>query len=66
LPEVCLFVAAYNEAEYVVAKVENSFQLNYPKEKLTMLGITDGSDDGTPDIFRQVPNVRVEHQPDRR
>ena len=35
LPEVCLFVTAYNEADFVAAKVENSFHLNYPKEKTT-------------------------------
>ena len=33
-PEVTLFVAAYNEKDYVDAKVANSFEMEYPKEKM--------------------------------
>jgi len=33
-PEVTLFVAAYNEKDYVDEKVKNSFSLNYPQEKV--------------------------------
>ncbi|WP_372773639.1 glycosyltransferase family 2 protein [Mangrovibacterium sp.] len=66
LPEVCLFVTAYNEADCVVAKVENSLQLNYPKEKLKLLWITDGSDDDTNSRLEKYPEVRVEYLPERR
>src|SRR5210317_1713097 len=52
-PEVCLFVTAYNEKEFVRQKVENSFSLDYPREKIQYLWITDGSDDGTPDILNE-------------
>ena len=45
-PEVSLFVAAYNEKDYVDAKVANSFSLEYPKEKVRQVWVTDGSDDG--------------------
>ena len=51
-PEVTLFVAAYNEKDYVHEKVKNSNSLNYPKEKIKQLWITDGSDDGTPNILK--------------
>ncbi len=57
-PEVCLFVTAYNEKDYVQKKVENSFSLNYPKEKIQYLWITDGSDDGTPDLLEKYPRTR--------
>lgn len=59
-PEVTLFVAAYNEKDYVDAKVENSFSLLYPKEKVKQLWITDGSDDGTPGILNKYKDKGVE------
>jgi cellulose synthase/poly-beta-1,6-N-acetylglucosamine synthase-like glycosyltransferase len=49
-PDVCLFVTAYNEKDFIRQKVENSFQLDYPKEKVQYVWVTDGSDDGTPDF----------------
>jgi cellulose synthase/poly-beta-1,6-N-acetylglucosamine synthase-like glycosyltransferase len=65
-PEVCLFVTAYNEKDYVHQKVENSFSLDYPKEKIQYLWITDGSDDGTPDLLKKYPQLEVHHSPERR
>lgn len=64
-PEVTLFVAAYNEKDYVDEKIQNSFSLNYPKEKVHHLWVTDGSDDGTPDILRQYNGVDVYHEDQR-
>lgn len=59
-PEVTLFVAAYNEKDYVDEKVANSFSLDYPKEKVKQVWITDGSDDGTPDLLRKYIEQGVE------
>ncbi|AHW61238.1 Glycosyltransferase, catalytic subunit of cellulose synthase and poly-beta-1,6-N-acetylglucosamine synthase [Draconibacterium orientale] len=61
-PEVTLFVAAYNEKDYVDAKVKNSFGLNYPQEKVRHVWVTDGSDDGTPDILKSYEGVEVYHE----
>ena len=61
-PEVTLFVAAYNEKDYVDEKVKNSFSLNYPQEKVKHVWVTDGSDDGTPDILRKYEGVEVYHE----
>jgi cellulose synthase/poly-beta-1,6-N-acetylglucosamine synthase-like glycosyltransferase len=60
-PEVTLFIAAYNEKDYVEAKMENTLALDYPKEKLKIIWITDGSDDGTPDLLKGYPNTTVHH-----
>jgi cellulose synthase/poly-beta-1,6-N-acetylglucosamine synthase-like glycosyltransferase len=60
-PEVTLFIAAYNEKDYVDAKMKNSLELDYPKEKLNIIWVTDGSDDGTPDLVRKYPNTTVLH-----
>ena len=65
LPEVCLFVTAYNESEYVEAKVKNMLSLNYPSEKIQYLWITDGSDDGTPEKLSQFPQMEVHHLSER-
>jgi cellulose synthase/poly-beta-1,6-N-acetylglucosamine synthase-like glycosyltransferase len=64
-PEVTLFVTAYNEKDFVEMKLQNSFSLDYPKEKVKHLWVTDGSDDGTPDLLRTYPGVEVHHQPQR-
>ena len=64
-PDVTLLIPAYNEKDCVAEKVKNSFELEYPKDKLQLVWITDGSDDGTPDLLRQYPNVTVYHRPER-
>lgn len=61
-PEVTLFVAAFNEKDFIEQKLKNSFQLDYPKEKIHHLWITDGSNDGSLEILRQFNNVEVHHQ----
>ncbi|MFW5755232.1 MAG: glycosyltransferase [Tangfeifania sp.] len=65
-PDVCLFVTAFNERDYIHQKVENSFQLDYPKEKIQYVWVTDGSDDGTPDLLKRYEKLKVYHQPERR
>ena len=64
-PEVTLFVAAYNEKDFVDEKFRNSLSLDYPAEKVRHVWITDGSDDGTPDILMKYNSIEVYHQPER-
>jgi cellulose synthase/poly-beta-1,6-N-acetylglucosamine synthase-like glycosyltransferase len=64
-PEVTLFVAAYNEKDYVDEKIRNSFSLNYPREKVKHVWVTDGSNDGTPDLLRKYEGVEVHHLDER-
>lgn len=64
-PEVTLFVAAYNEKDYVDEKIRNSFSLNYPREKVKHVWVTDGSNDGTPDLLRKYEGVEVYHLDER-
>lgn len=65
-PEVCLFVTAYNEKDYIRQKVANSFELDYPREKIQYLWVTDGSDDGSPGLLREYPSIEVIHKAERR
>jgi cellulose synthase/poly-beta-1,6-N-acetylglucosamine synthase-like glycosyltransferase len=61
-PEVTLLVAAYNEKECIENKIRNSMDLDYPKNKLKLVWVTDGSDDGSPQKLRQYKNVTVLHE----
>lgn len=60
-PDVTLFIAAYNEKAFVSEKIKNSRELDYPAEKLHMVWVTDGSDDGTPDELKKYHGVEVHH-----
>ncbi|MGC6431536.1 MAG: glycosyltransferase family 2 protein [Jejuia sp.] len=64
-PEVTLFIAAYNEKNYIDAKMKNTLKLDYPKEKLNIVWVTDGSDDGTPEIIKQYKEATVYHLDER-
>ncbi len=61
-PEVTMVVAAWNERAFIDAKVNNMRNLNYPKDKLKVLFITDGSDDGSEIILEDYSDVEVLHQ----
>lgn len=65
LPEVTLFIAAYNEEAIVSAKMENCRALSYPSGKLKIVWITDGSTDRTNELLKKYPEVTVLFQPER-
>ena len=66
LPGVTLLIPAYNESDYVKQKMENTLNLDYPKDKLHICWVTDGSDDGTPEVLKQYRNIRVFHRNERK
>jgi cellulose synthase/poly-beta-1,6-N-acetylglucosamine synthase-like glycosyltransferase len=66
LPNVTLLIAAFNEKEIVEAKMLNTAALEYPPDKLSVTWITDGSDDGTPELLKRYPKVTVLHHPERK
>jgi len=67
-PSVTLLIAAYNEEKWVAAKVENSLDLDYPREKLEVVVVADGSTDATQSIVSRYVGrgVRLLYQPERR
>jgi len=65
-PDVTLFITAYNEKDFVAEKMKNSYELDYPSDKLHIVWVTDGSDDGTPELLKEYQGVEVHHQPERR
>src|SRR4051812_17397031 len=64
-PHVSLIVVAYNERDVIGPKLENCAALDYPSERLELMVVTDGSDDGTDTVASTFPGVRVLHQPRR-
>lgn len=65
LPEITLFIPAYNESAYVKKKMENSMELNYPEDKLRIFWVTDGSNDGTNKLLEAYNNVELFHKDQR-
>lgn len=47
LPKVCIVVPCFNEERTVAHSVESLIALSYPKEKLEIMVVDDGSTDGT-------------------
>lgn len=66
LPAVTLFIAAYNEAQIIPEKMLNCRQLNYPKDKLKVLWVIDGSTDDSASLLQQYPEVEIVSSPARR
>ncbi len=61
LPQLTVLIAAYNEAALIKQKIENTLQQNYPAERMRILVVTDGSDDGTPELLQEFPQVQTLH-----
>ena len=51
-PTVSLIIAAYNEEQVIGQKLENSLALDYPRDKLEIIVVSDGSTDETAEIAR--------------
>lgn len=65
LPTVSLIIPAYNEADLIKEKIQNSLFLDYPKDKLRIVVIADGSTDATPSIVKGFDEVDLLFQPER-
>ena len=68
-PTVTLIIPAYNEAQHIAGKIRDSLQLDYPAEKMEILGVCHGSRDETPRIAQGMADgmrVRVLPFPENR
>ena len=64
-PSVTHVIAAYNEADLLEDKIENSLSLDYPRDKYKLLIVTDGSNDASPEIAAAHPLVEAYHEDKR-
>lgn len=65
-PSVALVIPAYNEEDFILRKIKNTLELDYPRQKLTIIFITDGSTDQTPGIIRKYSEFKLMHQSERK
>lgn len=59
-PGVTFIVPAYNEEKHLPAKLANLQALDYPREKLQVIIVSDGSTDGTNAILDRVQDAWIE------
>ena len=68
LPSVSFVISAYNEADVIRRKLENTVALDYPRDRFEVVVISDASTDRTDAIaaeFAATHGVRVARQPER-
>jgi cellulose synthase/poly-beta-1,6-N-acetylglucosamine synthase-like glycosyltransferase len=64
-PSVAVIVPCWNEAATLAATCDSLLALEYPKEKLEIILVNDGSTDTTPEVmarFEGHPQVRIIHK----
>ncbi len=66
LPDVTFLVCAYNEQDIVDEKMSNTHQLDYPKDKLHIMWVTDGTTDDTNERLSHYPDVEIVYSPERK
>lgn len=60
-PKVSMVIAAYNEEKEIAAKIENSLGLEYPKDKLEIIVISDASTDKTDEIVKSYKSRGIKY-----
>lgn len=66
LPTVTLMICAYNEESVIEEKMENIRALDYPKDKLCVMWVTDGSNDRSNELLSKYEEVTLVFSPERR
>lgn len=66
LPHVTLMICAYNEQDVVDIKMQNTRQLDYPKDKLHVMWVTDGTTDDTNERLAAYPDAEIVYTPERK
>jgi cellulose synthase/poly-beta-1,6-N-acetylglucosamine synthase-like glycosyltransferase len=59
MPSVTLVVAAHNEEAVIERRIRNLLELDYPRDKLEVVLVSDASTDRTEEIARRFEGVRV-------
>ncbi len=67
LPKVSMVISAYNEQKVIQDKIDNCKEIDYPSDKISFMIGSDGSDDGTAEILKEITDPRFQtfHNPAR-
>lgn len=65
-PPTTVLIAAFNEEDFIAEKIRNTLALDYPKDKLSILIVTDGSSDRTAEIVKSCPAIQHFHEDARK
>ncbi len=71
LETVSILVACFNEEQFIESKIDNLLKLKYPKDKLEIAFVTDGSTDNTMQLIQnRIDNghkqIKLFHAPERK
>lgn len=58
-PPVVMLIPAYNEIAVIRDKIANCLAQVYPRDRLRILVVNDGSTDGTAEYLRSVPDIEL-------
>ncbi|AZQ65296.1 glycosyltransferase family 2 protein [Flammeovirga pectinis] len=61
-PKITVLIPCFNEATILAEKIENTYNVTYPKEKITVIVVADGSTDNSEKIVANYPNVQFLHE----
>lgn len=56
---VCMIVSCYNEVDVIEKKIKNCVEIDYPKELINFVFVSDGSDDGTDEAIQRYSHEGV-------
>lgn len=59
-PSISITIPVYNEADQIHDLLESILRLDYPKERMQVLVVSDASDDGTDEIVRSYASRGIE------
>src|SRR5690606_12381056 len=59
-PQISITIPVYNEVSQIRDLLESILRLDYPKERLQVLVVSDASDDGTDEIVRSYASKGIE------
>jgi cellulose synthase/poly-beta-1,6-N-acetylglucosamine synthase-like glycosyltransferase len=60
VPEISFLIPAFNEETHLLQKVINLREMDYPREKVQIIFVSDGSTDSTNEILKALPDPNIE------
>jgi len=58
-PSISIMISAYNEEQYIEKKIQNALSIDYPRERMQVIVISDGSTDKTLEIANSFDDDRL-------